>query len=952
MRSMIFSILFTLLLINTVKSQSSLAKYDSAMSLVEKAQLVPAVNLLQEIKDELYANKNFKEYFGAQYYFAVYYAIVDRNPQAAEDSLRLNLEKAIRIGGGNQSLEAAEMYFGLAWLADSQRNLVAAEENYKKALDIQQSALGAENKKVIKTKTNYAQVLTSNRKLGRAEKYLLEVLKAYPKIYEANHPEYVRLYTLAFNYYQATSEREKELSYALAALEIGKLNYGPTNQRMLSLLRNVSNAYFEKNNLLKAIDFANDESELVNILIGDAPHIRKAEIANNIGRFYDQKHEYEAAYSYYEKGLELKENLLGINNPSTLNTAINLTFVLNNTDRLSESSARLKSILTLLREQKVHKFDINYQRTMLSLVENLSLMGKRDTVLSIVNESFKTFQINMNSTLLSSDEHINALNLVENLSVLSNHQSAPTNELAAITEKIFWLDSINSETLKRMNLQSDQLTFLELYSVFNGVAIDHFFELYSRTSDEKYADEIVRFSEKNKATILSPEYAIARLKDGLNVPIEILEKERRLLSELYSDSKEGSQSLLEKKLSYDSLMTFLKTNYEDYYKLKFVEKTRRIAEIQNQIPDNSQLLSYALSEKHLYSIVISDSTFSISRQKTDSLAEHVIKFRENIVALEDIQKEGEKIFTRLIPFSPTDKKLIISTQEFISFVPFELLHNGSEYLGISNSISYTPSIEMWLNSLVFDPYSNTRVLAMAPDFSSLPTLSEDVNRDLLVPIPGAEQELITVKENFDGEFLYAKNATKNNFISKISGFGIIHLATHAIVNNDNPNLSRLYFTESEDGEEPFIHNYELYNLDVNANLVTLSACNTGLGEIAKGDGANSLARGFMYAGAPATLVSLWPASDKSTPELMKHFYQNLKDGQAKDVALNNARKQYLETATGKARHPFYWGGFVLIGDNSPIEEDRNLLVFIIPITIILVLIGTILQRKKRLKLRQ
>ena len=75
------------------------------------------------------------------------------------------------------------------------------------------------------------------------------------------------------------------------------------------------------------------------------------------------------------------------------------------------------------------------------------------------------------------------------------------------------------------------------------------------------------------------------------------------------------------------------------------------------------------------------------------------------------------------------------------------------------------------------------------------------------------------------------------------------------------------------------------------------------------------------------------------------LYQNLKEGQRKDVALNNARKSYLANATGKARHPFYWGGFVLIGDNSPIENERNLLVWVIPITIILVLIITVYRRR-------
>lgn len=109
----------------------------------------------------------------------------------------------------------------------------------------------------------------------------------------------------------------------------------------------------------------------------------------------------------------------------------------------------------------------------------------------------------------------------------------------------------------------------------------------------------------------------------------------------------------------------------------------------------------------------------------------------------------------------------------------------------------------------------------------------------------------------------------------------------------------------------------------------------------------SLSRAFAYAGVPSTVVSLWPASDKSTPELMKFFYQNLKDGQTKDVALNNARKQYLATATGKARHPFYWGGFVMIGENSPISQDRNTLFWIVPILILLVFIRTIYNRKRK-----
>jgi CHAT domain-containing protein len=944
MRKISFSIIL-LALLSSARSQDLLSKYDSAILLTERAQLVPAINIFQSIKGDLYSNQHYDEYFAAQYFLSVYYALVDRNAKAAEDTLRSNLEKAIEISGV-KSAGAAEMYFGLAWLQDKAREGSLAEENYKKALDIQQVVFGASHKKTIKTKTNYAQVLTQRSKLGRAEKFLVEVMKSYPEIYETNHPEYVRLYTLAFNFYQATNEREKELSYALAALEIGEINYGSTNQRVLGLLRNVSYAYYESNNIDRAADFAKKELELINTLIGNAPHIKRAEISNNLGRFYDDGKQYELAISHFENALKIKEELLGPEHPITLNTAINLTMTLNKVNRLEESNERLKNIMSVLKKSDTDKFDINYQRATVSLLENLSLMDQKDSVWSLFEEQYSLFQENISRSILASDKHANMMMMLEDLSILSNRQSISVNELYAISEKIYWLDSINTETFKRINLKSDQLNFLEIYATFNGVIIDHFFELYNRTQDKKFANEILKFSEKNKATILSPEYSIARLKDALNVPIKTLEEERRLLSELSASSDIGQQALLEKKLAYDSIVLLLKTNYEDYYNLKYAEPEISIELVQTKLQENSLLLSYTFSQMYLYSIVISDSAYSIQRQEIGSLSKEIVKFRDKIVAIDDIEDDSQKLYKRLIPNTKSNQQLIISTQEFLAFLPFELLHDGNDFIGLANPISYSPSINMWMNALKIEPYSNSQVLAMAPDFKGLTSLTQDANRDLLVPIPGAEQELRTMKEYFSGKFLIANEATKDGFIDNVSDFGIIHLATHAIIDNTNPNFSRLYFSGSADAE-PYIRNYELYNLDVNANLVTLSACNTGIGEIQKGDGVNSLARGFIYAGAPATLVSLWPASDKSTPELMEYFYQNLKDGQAKDVALNNARKQYLATAKGKARHPFYWGGFVLIGDNSPIEDDTNLLVYVIPSVIVIVMILTVYRRKRK-----
>ena len=207
-------------------------------------------------------------------------------------------------------------------------------------------------------------------------------------------------------------------------------------------------------------------------------------------------------------------------------------------------------------------------------------------------------------------------------------------------------------------------------------------------------------------------------------------------------------------------------------------------------------------------------------------------------------------------------------------------------------------------------------------------------RSELSKLPGALNEVNALSDILDNQAFINQEATETNFRKNAQDYGMIHLATHAIVDENSAESARLVFNlEADSTNDGYLYPHEIYNLELNAQLVTLSACNTGFGKIKKGEGVMSLSRAFAYAGVPATVVSLWPASDKSTPELMKYFYQNLTDGQAKDIALNNARKQYLSTATGKARHPFYWGGFVLIGDNTPIKKGVNMLLWFVPMII-------------------
>jgi CHAT domain-containing protein len=161
------------------------------------------------------------------------------------------------------------------------------------------------------------------------------------------------------------------------------------------------------------------------------------------------------------------------------------------------------------------------------------------------------------------------------------------------------------------------------------------------------------------------------------------------------------------------------------------------------------------------------------------------------------------------------------------------------------------------------------------------------------------------------------DASKATAMSKELGeYKIVHLATHGLVNSEHPALSGLVFSlldrqgRSQDG---FLRLSDIYNLELNADLVVLSACQTALGKQINGEGLIGITRGFMYAGSPRVIASLWNADDEATAELMKKFYEGvLKNGQRPAEALRAAQTWMLKQPRWKA--PYYWAGFVLQGE--------------------------------------
>ena len=189
----------------------------------------------------------------------------------------------------------------------------------------------------------------------------------------------------------------------------------------------------------------------------------------------------------------------------------------------------------------------------------------------------------------------------------------------------------------------------------------------------------------------------------------------------------------------------------------------------------------------------------------------------------------------------------------------------------------------------------------------------------LTPLPATEQEIEAIGKLYGekARIHQQTEATEENARNTDKESSIIHFACHGILDERFPLNSGLALTipeKTEEGKENgLLQAWEIFeDIRINADLVTLSACETGLGKEMGGEGLIGLTRAFQYAGAKTVLFTLWSVPDESTAILMENFYTNLKQGKSKAEALKTAQSEMLKS--DKYSHPFYWAGFVLNGD--------------------------------------
>jgi CHAT domain-containing protein len=199
-------------------------------------------------------------------------------------------------------------------------------------------------------------------------------------------------------------------------------------------------------------------------------------------------------------------------------------------------------------------------------------------------------------------------------------------------------------------------------------------------------------------------------------------------------------------------------------------------------------------------------------------------------------------------------------------------------------------------------------------------------REKLIDLPGALTEVALLSDSYQGLFLSGEEANEANFKKNAPKYGILHFAMHGLLNTEQSDFSGLFFSENTScDQDNLLYSYEIKQQELNAGLVVLSACETGIGKYQRGEGVVSIGRGFMYAGSPSLLMTLWVLNDQSGAYIIQQFYQNLAEGMEKDEAIRQAKITYLKNTKDNdpASHPFLWAPFVQLGDYSSIKINTK-----------------------------
>jgi len=459
--------------------------------------------------------------------------------------------------------------------------------------------------------------------------------------------------------------------------------------------------------------------------------------------------------------------------------------------------------------------------------------------------------------------------------------------------------------------------------------IDIYYQLYQKEKKISYLESAFSLSETTKSAVLKEYLSNFKTisREEKTIRKQLQDWNNTILREQQKGNYADISKINEAIKKQNELMLLLKSKIsEEAKESKPLEIKDLFSKLKN---DKSTLIEYFFGQNKIYIFTLENGKVRLDFIKNND--DSITKIKSFIDYFSDSEKiinnvaaynhDGFSLYQLLkLPKKSSNKNLIIIPDGILSFLPFEALITKEStttnfakmhYLLNDFRVGYNNSATFYLNSIPFKHDKET-VLGVFPIF-------ENTNLELAF----SKKEMEAIQKKFKGKYLSKSEATFENFTSNAPNFSILHLSTHAD-SGDIIDPASIKFINNE------ILYSELYNLEVQPDLVVLSACETGIGKLYKAEGAMSIARGFQFAGAQNLLFSLWKVNDFTTSVLMTNFYNNISKNQSYFDAIHNAKLDFLKDSSipSAKKSPYYWSAFVYYGTLENKSSSTNYFLWI------------------------
>ena len=828
------------------------------------------------------------------------------------DSAIVNLIRALEIREklGRNKLAIAGSYNNLGVVYKYKGNYDLALAYYQRCLSIIEAELGKEHFNTAGSYNNIGEIYLFKEDYDKALYYFKKKLEIIKKVLGDNHPDIAGCY-----------------------LNIGTAYNGLHNYAM------EVKSYKEGINCM-----LNSESEM---------HPTLPSLYTNLALCYQDSGRTAEAIALIKKALNLEEEIYGGRHPELASTYRDLAEIfLSNSDYDSSRYYLQKSMIAL-----ESNFAPGLTDPLLRTMDELEYLKTQIGFADMYYKKYKTVG-NDNIALQAIDAFNNVSKTASGIRQLYNLEDS----------KMTFLKDISSIYPKAIDVA------VRIYETRAGKENLNTAYRFVEESKSLALLDAVRQSQISSCGNI-PDSIINRekkLKNDLSVlKTQILLNEGDDFdSVLYIEQKDNYNST---RIKYEELMNEIRQDYPSYRQL-ICQDIYSLDDVMTSLDNTTAMLHYALADSQIYIFVIRNDACDILKQATGGNLSTIIKSYLKGITRNRINEYFtynpvlfETLIQPVLPYVKNKEKLIIIPDKELLYLPFESLSytdgtssndfGALHYLINDFEITYQYSSSLWLVSKQKNTVNKEadneipdRFIGYAPVFASkTQDVSSFMSRDQYTndttyrnirigdryfgDLPYTETEVKEIMNLFkekgleaDGRFF--EDASEKNFYNEAKDYKYVHVATHGLINDEHPELSGLLFyladtTNLQIGHDSLdergisystdgiLYTKEVYNLNLHADLIILSACETGTGLLSAGEGVMSLTRGFVYAGTPNVIFSFWKVGDKSTSDLMCKLYSFILDGKSYSTALREAKLALIKSK--KTCYPGIWSGFSLVG---------------------------------------